>query len=227
MGLLISPTEPAELRALGDVSSAPEVYGADFLVIEGGKVCGVQRKTIIDLIASLNDGRLHEDVLKLQILPVRVLVIEGPVEVDSRHVKVGRREFGRTSWWGLMLSVQQRGIWVVNTDSLNETATFLHHLGTWVEKDKHTSLDTRPGPAGPWGHARNMDWALHLLQGFAGMGPESAKSIYRHFGGVPLRWTVGEKDLTRVPGVGKTRARQWLAALPEPEEMEGLGETAS
>jgi ERCC4-type nuclease len=59
----------------------------------------------------------------------------------------------------------------------------------------------------------NREWALHLLQGFRGIGPVQAAAIYDHFGGVPFVWDVGVFDLMDVPGIGEKRAEQLIGAF--------------
>jgi Holliday junction resolvasome RuvABC DNA-binding subunit len=60
----------------------------------------------------------------------------------------------------------------------------------------------------------SRDWALHLLQGFEGIGPDLAAAIFDHFEGVPFRWNVeGAKGLMEVPGIGKGRAEKLWGAL--------------
>jgi len=221
--VLVSPTEPLLLRQLGTVSPLPESRGADYLIPTAqGFLVGLQRKTISDLVQSLHDGRLHEGLTKMTQLPIRILVIEGrPMWSDTGEM-LGTRGRGVSlgGWWGIMCSVQARGIWVLTTGSLDETGVLLSYLPMWFAKPRHAIMDNRHGPVSPWGHASSRDWALHVLQGFEGIGPEVAGAIYDHFGGLPLRWTVTEKDLLQVKGIGKGRARKLLAALELPEQQE-------
>ena len=56
----VSPTEPAQLRAIADrVSMYPEDFGVDVLIAGKGNMLGVQRKAIPDFLASVEDGRLR------------------------------------------------------------------------------------------------------------------------------------------------------------------------
>lgn len=218
--ILVSPTEPKTLKTLGTVSPVPERCGADFVLpTASGLLIGVQRKTISDFIASVLDGRLYESMLRISDLAERLLLLEGRVRWtdDGEMLDIQQRHISREGWWGLLLSIQQRGTWVVSTSSLDETASFLRYLEQWAAKQTHRSLDTRPGPISPWGRATSRSWAIHLLQGFAGIGPELAAAIYDHFGRVPLAWEVTAKDLCAVPGIGKTRAHSLMAALGTPE----------
>jgi ERCC4-type nuclease len=79
----------------------------------------------------------------------------------------------------------------------------------WTAKPRHIALESRPGPTSDeWGKSGNEQWAIHLLQGFRGIGPVQARAIYEHFDRtVPAMWTVGLSDLMEVRGIGAKRAR--------------------
>ncbi|GAJ12504.1 unnamed protein product [marine sediment metagenome] len=57
----------------------------------------------------------------------------------------------------------------------------------------------------------------YILSGFPGIGPERARAIIECFGILPLRWTVDEKQLSRVEGIGKVTARKLISALAKEE----------
>ena len=78
----VAPTEPASLRAAADhVSQHPERFGVDVLIVGAHHTVGIQRKTVSDLLASLDDGRLAEQSILMKGLgPNEVVVlIEGAV----------------------------------------------------------------------------------------------------------------------------------------------------
>ena len=107
----------------------------------------------------------------------------------------------------------EKGVHVAWTKDTKDTARWTRQFARWTEKTRHGSLERRPGPSSPWGHVSDTDWAVHLLQGFDGMGTEKAKAIIQHFSGVPLTWSVTEKELMQVPGIGKVLARRLVNAL--------------
>ena len=74
--------------------------------------------------------------------------------------------------------------------------------------------------SGEWPSIRgtrdSRSWALHLIQGFEGIGPTVAGAIFDHFGGVPFRWNVdGVEELMGVKGVGEKRAKALWRALED------------
>lgn len=223
--MLIAPTEPLPIRALGRIHSLPEKRGVDILFPAGGRMVGVQRKEVHDLVASVRDGRLHREVQMMAgclasgpgRLGVAVLVVEGRFTwtVDGEWVEQGWR-WTRRQHRGLLWSVRSKGIWVETTTDAHDTADLCRDLEAWAKKDRHQSLDHRPGPVGAWGKATTREYALHLLQGFDGVGPGLAGRIVDHFGRLPIGWLVTASELEEVAGIGKVRAKRLIGALEQP-----------
>lgn len=221
--MLVSPTEPLPIRALGRVHSLPEKRGVDVLFAAGARWVGVQRKEIRDLVASVRDGRLHREVQQMRInltsggLGVAVLAVEGRFTwtVDGEWVEQGYR-WTRRQHRGLLWSVRSKGIWVEQTTDAADTADLCRDLEAWAKKDRHSSLDHRPGPVGTWGRATSREWMCHLLQGLEGVGPELATRIVDHFGRAPIGWLVTAADLEEIRGIGKQKAKKLIGALEQP-----------
>lgn len=217
MGILCSPTEPKRLRELGTTSSLSEKHGADFLVVGGKTRIGVQRKQFPgDLLSSLNDSRLYQQLPLLSELDQALLVIEGRGRwtEDGDLLADKYHRFTKTQMNGLLFSVMfEFGIPTMWVKDMGETAEVLTTLEAWVKKGKHRSLKSRSGPSGgSWGIA-DQHRAQHILQGFPGMGPELAGRMVEHFEGVPLTWTHSVEELMGVEGVGKKKAEAMVKAL--------------
>jgi ERCC4-type nuclease len=206
--MLVAPTEPAQLRALGRVSSTPELYGADFLFAGKMGVVGVQRKEVSDLFASVDDDRLAKESAQMQALSIGVLLIEGKMQWtnDGQLVSKYQSRWTKTMLRGLLWSWQSKNLWVSYADSISDTQDWLSTFGRWIAKDRHSSLTGRKGPTSQWGKADSRDWALHFLQGIPGVGPVQAAAIYDHFGGIPMTMDVDRRELEAVKGIGKKRA---------------------
>ena len=211
---LVAPTEPAALRRLGEPSPRPERHGCDVLWRDAAAgLAGVQRKTLTDLWSSLRDGRLARELLAMRsALAVCVLVLEGRLRWNARgRLSTAAVPLDRDQLRGLVLSAQQRGVWVLSTDDVDDTARAVAHLRAWLAKRHHTSLDLRPASRdGP----PSRGWGVGLLQSFPLVGPVVAGSVWDHFGGVPLAWTCDERALARVPMVGPVRAASMWRSLP-------------
>lgn len=103
---------------------------------------------------------------------------------------------------------------LVESTSLSATVDLIGRTVDYVERDGPARL-SRPKPvSGPWGTRSNRDWGIHLLQSFPGIGSTTAGLIYDTYG-VPFKWSITEKDLTSIPGIGKVIARRLLDSLKE------------
>ena len=208
---LVSPTEPKEFDVLGRRSSLPEQFGVDFL---GVGLVGVQRKTINDFLASMVDGRLEKELAQMKRLRVAALVIEGEWRWTTDGHLVESPGWSLDAVTAALWSIQLvHGVIWWQSRWPDETVRLLEKFEVWVGKGKHAGFLRRPKPyVPPWGRGDNREWALHLLQSFPGIGPERAAAIYDTLG-IPLRWTVTEKELARVPGIGAKTARRLVEAL--------------
>jgi ERCC4-type nuclease len=224
----VAPSEPIELKGLGKSSALPERYGVDILIPSRLGAIGVQRKELSDFFASVTDGRLAREYPMMQGLAVAVLLIEGRQRWSTegyylgsdRSASYSRQAWTRDQFRSYMLSVQSKGIWVVETDDLTDTRKWLENMARWANKEAHRGLAGRPKPQGAWGKADSRDWLLFLAQSFPGIGAAQAEKMVDHFGGtLPIAWTCTPEELLACPGIGKGRMESLLAALPKPEEF--------
>ncbi len=209
--IFVAPTEPEQLKVVGESSSITEEYGADFLIPGVGFFLGVQRKKFPgDFVSSLRDGRLSTSLVKLTKCDKRVLLLEGkPSWTTSGFLTDDYMQFSRSQLRNLLMSAHEElGVHTMWTDGLTDTIDVLRDLARWAGKEKHNSLFGRPNLIGESPYQRtytDRDKAVFLLQGFQGVGPEMAGKIYDHFGRVPLRWDVDEEELEEIKGVGPKR----------------------
>lgn len=212
--MLISPTEPERLRAIGRTSSIPESYGVDYLLLSKhlGQV-GVQRKEISDFVASVYDGRLTKELDMMGALGQGILLLEGRPQwtVDGKLVSNGR--WTKAQHRGTIWSIHSRGYWIDTVPTLTDSIEYLSLLTKWCQKDRHSSLRSRPKARSVWGTANDRDWGIHALQSFPGIGYEIAAAIYDKFGGVPLVWTVKPSELETVEGLGPKRVGRLIELL--------------
>lgn len=220
--MLISPSEPAELRAIGRTTMAPERYGADILWAQPGiGLVGVQRKEFPgDFLASVG-SRLPTQLAKMARLDLAVLVLEGrgTWSTDGELAHGWGQSYTRSQHRRYLCSVRARGIWVEQTESLADTIEFLGDLAAWAAKPKHHSLAQRDGPKrNGWGRVSSKAWQIHLVQGIGdGIGPEMAERIVDAVG-LPFSLCVDEADLVAIHGVGKVTAKKIVKAFEEEKE---------
>lgn len=216
--MLISPTEPAALHGLGTVSWLPEKYGADVMMSVNGQWVGVQRKELSDLVGSVQDGRLGQQIAQMQTLKQGVLLVEGrpkwTFEGELMLPRMSGSGFTKQQYNSVLWSVRDRGVWVDFTEDVAGTKEWCVAFDVWVRKHKHTSLDKRPGPKSVWGRPGNEDFARHLVMGIPGVGAELAQRIVQQFG-VPFQWKITVEDLMTIEGIGKKKAQTIWAAIGE------------
>lgn len=217
----ISPTEPKELHKLGTVSWKPELHGVDIMFASKGRWIGIQRKEVKDFVASIENKLLNKQLAQMGNLDVAILIIEGSFKFTTEGVLIGK-DYGMT-WtdqqiWGLLLSIQAKGVQVVTTQSLTATARCITYLQRYYAKPRHSSLDSRGGPFSIWGtNPTDKEYAVYVLQSLPGVGPELAERIFDRYG-LPMRLTVSVDELMEVEGIGKKKAEAIVKAMSEGEE---------
>lgn len=227
--ILVSPSEPPEIRTVGDTAATPEEFGADILVVEEGQVAAVQRKRFPDdLLSSLSDGRLAAQVVRMQAADLRIVVLEGRPAWTRDGILCGfdygqGRQFTRQALWGITWSLWT--VWdtlVWWCDSAAETCQFVEALGRWLAKPAHELGLVRPKTSQP-GRKRKARRAqqLHFLQGLPGVGPGLAAAILDEFGQVPMRWTVPPARMLEVEGIGRKRLAKLAGVVGFDEEVAG------
>lgn len=215
-GMYVSSTEPPSLLTLGKVSTFPEQHGVDFYFVANKCKVGIQRKELKDLIASLEDGRLAKEIMQMTNLDYKILIVEGQPKFTAEGNLMGR-DYGST-WthaqlMGALWSVQLKGLWVQWTTHINNTRQAIELLELWFKKERHDSLERRPGPVSIWGSKpTDEEYGSYVLQSLPGVGPELAKRIFKRYG-LPLEWTVTAEDLADIPGIGKAKATKMIKAI--------------
>lgn len=211
----VAPSEPIALKAIGKSSSMSEKFGADLWWVAGGKLWGVQRKELKDLLASVEDGRLTREMGMMTRLDYAFLIVEGwPRFADGQMLGDGwGRPWTEAGFYGMLLGIEQRGVSVWRTENLAGTIRWVQTAEEWSRKAKHSSLRAREGIGpGKWGRPTNREYAVYVMTSFGGVGPELAGRIFDTYG-LPLRWTVGVEELMALEGIGKKKAEMIVKAL--------------
>lgn len=217
MSFLIAPTEPVEIKALGVVSSVPEQLGVDVLWSSPHGLCGVQRKTVSDLIASVRDQRLGKELEQMTKLAMRGLIVEGTPQWtrDGSYLGFGQQKWSQKHHRGVLMSAQMRGVIVLGTASHLETLDAIIQMEEWSKREQHVSslLYRGNGKGDDWGDLSHRATAVHFLSGCPGLGVELAGRIFDHFGCVPIGLTVTREQLLEVKGLGKKKVDQIMSVL--------------
>ncbi len=205
--MLIAPTEPLALRALGTTSSTSEILGADYILDCPHAIVAIQRKEWHDLLASRADGRLSREIGLLQSADRRILLVEGyPQWTSEGRLMDPRVRWDQEGWWGLQLSaLVEHGVWTIQTADRQETSRRILHANRWFSKSDHRGLLNMGGATGG---GTKRAYQLAVLCSFPGVGIKTAAAILEVCGKVPLELDRGDSALLGVPGLGKGRLEQ-------------------
>jgi ERCC4-type nuclease len=172
-----------------------------------------ERKTLLDLAASIKDGRLFAQGLRLVEAPLRgALILEGRSQdlADSRM----RREAIQGALVTLTLFL---GIPLLRSMDPTETASLMLFAARQGRAFASGALP-RKGRR-PRGKARVQS---RILQGLPGVGPERAKRLLDRFGSIEAVIAAPAEALATVPGIGKGTAEGIRWAVQETAGPYGL-----
>lgn len=197
------------------VSSLPEQHGCDILSLTKSGILGFQRKTIPDLFASLQDGRLYYEVDQITAsatLTHSYLIIESvlPRTMDNNLTEAA---ISVNTLRSLIAKLGAKGIVYLPTSSPTDTLDCVISLSRYVSSSRFAETTRAKLLTNEWGKVSSESYSLFLLQSFPGIGPKSARAILDHFRCVPLHWSITAADLAQVPGIGRKTAERLIAAL--------------
>lgn len=166
--IFVSPTEPLALHSLGQTSLIPEEHGVDILDL--GSRVGIQRKTVADLYASMNDGRLSKQVQQVQNSPIFsyvVLLLEG--NLFTLEVPMTDEQLSMA-----LLTIQRSGYYLVYSKNLMYTVRIVPQIFSHFRRENHDLVNRPPNI--------QSDWRLTMLQLLPGIGSVKSKRILDRMG---------------------------------------------
>lgn len=166
----------------------------------------VERKSALDFVASLKDGRLFEQAARLGSGAVAVFVVEGDAAEIVAHI-------GVASYYGALAAlVRDHGATVMTVPDAGATAQFLISLA------RREMADGRPAAAlrAQKRQSSSGEELRFLLEGLPSVGPVLAQRLLRAFGSVASVAAAGPSALAEVEGVGAERARTIHEVLHRP-----------
>jgi DNA excision repair protein ERCC-4 len=222
---LVSPTEHDLIKLFppttAHTSPLPERHGCDVIAITPLGLVGFQRKTLPDLSASLEDGRLYKEVAQLNasanvsyaylILESRLLrTVDGALADSPITLHTLRSVIAKLSVFNMC---------VLYSESTDDTVACIDSVSRYLASGRAGLLKRPKQSTNQWGKHTSEDFSRFVLQSFPNIGPHLASAIYAHFGRVPIAWTVTAEELAETPGIGRRRAEKLIAALPPPKAL--------
>jgi len=175
-----------------------------------------ERKTLLDLVVSIVDGRLFSQSQRLASSPLRpVLVIEGDDREMASYDMSWESIQGALVTLGLFF-----GIPILRTHTPEETAQTM-----LIAARQANTIATGALPRHGYRPLGKRARQLFILQGLPGIGPGRAQRLLERFGNVRSVMSAAAEDLQEVKGIGKTGAGKIRWAVEEP--LRGCSYSAS
>lgn len=187
---------PEALTAAGvDVRLADLPVG-DYVL---GPGIAVERKGPQDLGASIRDGRIFEQAVRLQsAFPVAVLMMEGEP-----------RGIAEDAWRGALCRLVEDGFTVLHSLDADDSAAWIVRLAKRARRagPSAPTYGPRRAPRHPSAQAEAM------LSMVPGISVTMARSLLAAYGTVAAVAAAAPEGLRRHPGIGKVRAARLAEAL--------------
>ncbi|WP_455142318.1 ERCC4 domain-containing protein [Candidatus Hodarchaeum mangrovi] len=144
-----------------------------------------ERKTGTDLIASIMDSRLFEQIDRLiETYDQPVLIIEN---LTAAFERVEWKKRKKHVYGALTYIFLKRQLPIIPTSKVSETAIVLNRIASWVQEDKSDPLIARKSPK-----KRNLrDNQIFFLQGLHNTGQKKAEILLDHFNQSPTNVIKG------------------------------------
>lgn len=223
--ILVSPTEHDILTILKSsqteyrISSICESNGADLVAPTRIGLVGFQRKTLLDLKASILDGRLYRELAQLKSSPIisnSFLILEYTLTHITTTGEFTDATMPRSTLNSILIKVQLTGTFHLHSHSPADTIATVLAAAKYISSPSAERLHRPSAPSNDWGQRGNREFAIYLLQSFPGIGPALASAIYDYFHSVPLIWSVSQEQLMDVEGLGAKTAAKLHAFLSPP-----------
>jgi DNA excision repair protein ERCC-4 len=202
---------PEALVAAGLEVQLTDLPVGDYVL---GLGLAVERKGPSDLGASIRDGRIFDQAVRLQsAFPQAVLVVEGEP-----------RGIAEDAWRGAVCRLVEDGFTVLHSLDAEDSAAWIIRL---AKRARRAAPTTRPdGPRRAPRHPSAQ--AEVMLSVVPGISPTMARSLLAAHGSVAAVAAAAPDELRRHPGIGRVRAARLAEALrggyvgpddrePEPE----------
>ena len=196
-------------------SDLPEKHGCDILIPTKKGVVGFQRKTLPDLVSSIQDGRLYYELSQLNASATvahSYLIVESMfvTTIDGNYAEA---QLSVSTLHSIIAKFHAHNVGFLPTQSPRSTVTCCLSVSHYIASGKSGVLHRPKQVTNEWGQSNSKSYGVFLLQSFPGIGPKVAEAIYDHFNGVPIQWAVNAGELALVPGVGRKRAEALVGAL--------------
>ena len=157
-----------------------------------GDTC-IERKTPADLLSSITDGRLSDQLERMSSYPSSVLMVEGCLDEELGWRKIDRRPLSAA-----LASVTAKGGGrqsVVFLPGPFEAAHYIYYLSRQKGEPRIVKVE-------------KAKTSLGLIQCLPGVGPSKADLLISRFGSPLAVFNASVDELSSVPGISRSMARR-------------------
>ena len=174
---------------------------ADYLVAD--RIL-IERKSVLDFVVSIIDGRLFRQAITLSAAPFRsILIIEGDESsFTKRHV---RKEAIHGAYVCLAAVF---GLPVIRTRDAAETASTIIACASQTIRERRRTFVKKANRR--TGERKRQ---ILILQSLPGIGAAKAERLLNVFGSVKKAVSADEQDLVAIPGFGPAIAAKIVSAV--------------
>ncbi len=181
LSIIVDYREPSvikkRLSKLGMNIEEQQLDVADY-VISNNVAC--ERKTGADLIASLMDNRLFEQIDRMiETYETPILILE---KLSSAFERVEWKKRKKHVYGALTYIFLRRSVPVIPTSKMSETAIALNRIASWVQEEKVDPIIARKSPK----KKTVYDNQLFFLQGLHNTGLKKAEILLNKFNKKPI-----------------------------------------
>jgi len=225
----------------GDIATLARLDSGDVCIVGNGpngrpRTVGVELKSLADLMASANNGRLQatQAARMLDDYDSPWLLYYGEYRCGPRGVlqtrrrdrwetaKIGKREVPWIYIEGLMLTLAATGFSTKHVADVSEAALWIGALHRWWSKDwtEHRGMRTfdRSRELGTVGdYTADTMMRARMIAAIPGIGFERGMAAAEYFKSVPDMMSATVTEWALVPGIGKVLGGAIRAALHRKE----------
>jgi len=180
--IIVDNREPRKLKnrliKLGMQIEEKQLDIADYLI---SNEVACERKTGTDLIASITDNRLFEQIDRLiETYEQPILIIEN---ISSAFERTEWKKRKKHVYGALTYIFLRRQVPIVPTTTIGETAIVLNRIASWVQEDHDDPIIARKSPK----KKSLKDKQIFFLQGLQNTGQKKAGVLLNAFDGSPKK----------------------------------------
>lgn len=158
----------------------------------------VERKTVVDFLDSLMNGRLFQQARQMMAYQRPILILEGEGLTTTRNLP-------RASIFGALASLAtDYGISVLPTSTPQETADLLVSIAKREQTETRRDAPIRPGKVA----MNDRDRRRFIIEGLPGVSGTMARRLLDHFGTVEAVMKADAEALMEVDGIGHKTAAE-------------------